>query len=232
MAISDIPEDTLRSYISSSSTWKEALQKCGYNNCGCSKYLKQRIALFNIDVSHIKQKTNLKNDFIKYKLEDILVNDSNYVSMVCLKKRLVKELQWKETCSVCNLSEWLGKPMPLEIDHINGIHTDNTITNIRFICPSCHAQTDTYKGKNKKTYIDRGKVLTHGNCIDCNCVISPKPNTLRCVKCHAFNNRRVERPSYNEIIESRKTMSLDEIGNKFNVTRTTINRWIRDYEKS
>jgi hypothetical protein len=51
-------------------------------------------------------------------------------------------------CSCCNLKEWNGKPIPLELDHINGDGTDNTLKNTRLLCPNCHAQTDTYKSKN------------------------------------------------------------------------------------
>ena len=149
--------------------------------------------------------------------------------MVRLKCRLVKELKWEEKCKICNLSKWMEKKIPLEIDHINGIHTDNTISNIRFICPNCHAQTDTYKGKNKKSYIERGKVIKHSNCIDCNCIITDR--NLRCLKCNALQNRKIERPSYEEIIELRKTMSLAEIGVKYSVGRTTIQRWLKYYEK-
>ena len=73
MTISDIPEEMLREYIASSKTYKEILQKCGYNNCGCSTYLKKRINACNIDVSHIKTKTKVSNDFVRYKLSEILV---------------------------------------------------------------------------------------------------------------------------------------------------------------
>jgi hypothetical protein len=58
-------------------------------------------------------------------------------------------------CEVCGVSEWNGKPVPLEVDHIDGDHKNNTLDNLRRICPNCHAQTDTYKSKN------RGKGRSH-----------------------------------------------------------------------
>ena len=50
---------------------------------------------------------------------------------------------------VCGISEWNGKSLSLEIDHIDGLHTNNNPNNLRIICPNCHSQTDTYKAKNK-----------------------------------------------------------------------------------
>ena len=40
------------------------------------------------------------------------------------------------------------KKMALELDHINGINNDNRLENLRWLCPNCHAITDTYAGKN------------------------------------------------------------------------------------
>jgi len=51
-------------------------------------------------------------------------------------------------CERCNMTEWLGVPIPLELDHVNGNREDNTEENLKVICPNCHALTPTYKGKN------------------------------------------------------------------------------------
>lgn len=66
-----------------------------------------------------------------------------------LKKRLIKAGLLQAECASCGLSEWLGQPIPLELDHINGVRTDNRIENLRLLCPNCHALTDTYRGKNR-----------------------------------------------------------------------------------
>ena len=52
-------------------------------------------------------------------------------------------------CSVCKNKEWNNQPIPIELDHINGDASNNKLENLRLICPNCHAQTSSYKGKNK-----------------------------------------------------------------------------------
>lgn len=52
-------------------------------------------------------------------------------------------------CARCNLTDWLGEKLTLELDHINGNSSNNTESNLRCICPNCHSQTPTYKAKNK-----------------------------------------------------------------------------------
>lgn len=62
-------------------------------------------------------------------------------------KRYLTENQGYK-CSCCSIIEWNNKAIVLEIDHIDGNSENNRPENLRFICPNCHSQTDTYKGKN------------------------------------------------------------------------------------
>jgi 5-methylcytosine-specific restriction endonuclease McrA len=50
---------------------------------------------------------------------------------------------------LCGFTEWLGRAAPLELDHINSKPHDNRLENLRILCPNCHAQTGTYRAKNK-----------------------------------------------------------------------------------
>ena len=64
------------------------------------------------------------------------------------RKRLI-ELRGNK-CEICFIEEWLGKPAPVEIDHIDGDHSNNDISNVRILCCMCHAQTITYCRPNKR----------------------------------------------------------------------------------
>jgi len=66
-----------------------------------------------------------------------------------LKNRLLAEGLKQHKCECCGISEWNGQPAPIELDHIDGNRYNNIIENLRILCPNCHAQTDTYRGKNK-----------------------------------------------------------------------------------
>ncbi len=66
-----------------------------------------------------------------------------------------------EKCDVCGIgAEWQGKPMTLQLDHIDGDSDNNTVGNLRLICPNCHSQTDTFGSKGKG---NRYKKITKRN---------------------------------------------------------------------
>lgn len=51
-------------------------------------------------------------------------------------------------CGGCGISEWRASPLALHLDHVNGIGDDHRLQNLRFLCPNCHSQTETYCGRN------------------------------------------------------------------------------------
>jgi len=63
-------------------------------------------------------------------------------------KKLLKEIRGVR-CENCKNEKWMGKEIPLVLDHINGNSADWNLVNLRLLCGNCDMQTDTYKGKNK-----------------------------------------------------------------------------------
>ena len=67
-----------------------------------------------------------------------------------IKKRIIRDNLLDYKCSCCGLTDyWNGKKLSLQLDHINGINNDNRLENLRFLCPNCHSQQDTYASKNR-----------------------------------------------------------------------------------
>jgi Zn finger protein HypA/HybF involved in hydrogenase expression len=95
-----------------------------------------------------KQKMNWAKGKILTPNEEIFVENSKY-STEMVKQRIVKDELLVYKCSKCSLSSWQEETIVLDLDHINGNNRDNRLENLRYLCPNCHSQTDTYKGRNK-----------------------------------------------------------------------------------
>lgn len=110
--------------------------------------LKKIIKNKQIDISHFKRMCGSNNNARK-QTSEYLIKGSN-ISSFKLKNKLLKEGYKEKRCEKCKNTEWYGKPIPLELHHINGDNTDNRLENLQILCPNCHAFTDTYGGKNQK----------------------------------------------------------------------------------
>jgi hypothetical protein len=74
---------------------------------------------------------------------------SDYKRVGHLKKHLIKEKG--HACEWCEKETWRGIPITLEVDHIDGNRTNNELDNLRLLCPNCHSQTDTWRGRKNRT---------------------------------------------------------------------------------
>ena len=146
-------EQEFKDAVASSRSIREALGKLGLCQKGGGAYRSFSKALkdFKADTSHFLGQGNNKGKTFacKRELSKYLTNEFSIQSHK-LRLRLLKDGIFEATCSICFLSEWNGRPIPLELDHKNGKHEDNSLDNLRLLCPNCHAQTPTHAGKNKK----------------------------------------------------------------------------------
>lgn len=81
-------------------------------------------------------------------IEALLVDGRTQTNRSHLKTRLLAEGLKENRCEVCGLTEWRGRPLAMQLHHKNGRGHDNRLDNISLLCPNCHAQTDTYGGRN------------------------------------------------------------------------------------
>lgn len=165
MSLRKYTKEWLEELCASSYSYAEVLRKAGrVQGGGSQQTLKNKIKEWNIDVSHFKGQgwssgsTAKNNQSIeraarnkrKYEYDEIFCEHSlatrNTVRSYILKDDLI---EYK--CSFCgNEGVWLNKEIALQLDHINGISDDNRLKNLRWLCPNCHATTDTFAGKNNK----------------------------------------------------------------------------------
>jgi len=92
---------------------------------------------------------NKKEGNGKISLSDILEGKYPQYQANKLRIRLFNEKYKERKCEICGIGEWMNKTLSFELDHIDGNKYNNLLNNLRILCPNCHSQTDTFRGKNK-----------------------------------------------------------------------------------
>lgn len=151
----EVSSEEFSEIINTSYYMVDVLEKLGYSRTSgtMTKYVKRRIKEENLSTAHfigMKGRSG-RGGKPRYTMEEILVENSRYYNNDSLKRRLLNRKMLEEKCDICGiLPEWCGKPLTLQLDHINGVSNDHRLINLRLLCPNCHSQTITYSGRNRK----------------------------------------------------------------------------------
>ena len=99
-----------------------------------------------------KDATKIEKSLSKwYQKADIRVQNGEPLSNETTKRYLIEKHGHK--CWGCDITEWRGEKLHLEMDHIDGNNKNNIIGNIRILCPNCHSITPTWRYKNNKNKV-------------------------------------------------------------------------------
>lgn len=178
----------------------------------------------------------------KYPIEEFL-NNKRPIQSSKLKKRLIKEKIKEARCEECGLTEWQGVPIPLELHHKDGNHFNNSIDNLRILCPNCHSLTDTFRGRNKKISKKKKRKPTNKYkkmrpiykvkykrkyCPVCGKRINHRSKT--CAECYQIKSRTCERPNREKLKKEIRIYPITKIGAMYGVSDNAIRKWCKCYQ--
>jgi hypothetical protein len=231
-------ETDVRAAVAESPSLTAALRRLGLRPAGGNfGTLRRLIERYAISTEHFNRNWVLRGPRSKraIPLSEVLIENSSY-NRTKLKERLYEAGLKRRRCEQCGQGEdWNGRHMSLILDHINGVGTDNRLENLQVVCPNCAATLDTHCGRKNRMPRDRRSCLhcgaeffakydTHRYCSHACGVHNPGPREPR------PERRKVERPSYEQLLADLQSMSFVAIGRKYGVSDKAVRKWIRWYE--
>lgn len=225
-----LSKEELENVVAQNKTVAGVLRQLGYDTTGGRySWIKRLIVKYDIDTSHFTGQ-GWKRDSIEYLSTDLFSEHStkkrSQVRDTILKKHII---DYK--CSFCgNTGEWMGKQIALQLDHINGVPNDNRIENLRFLCPNCHAMTDTYCGKNisKSDNSDNTYNKRTNNCVICGKSILN--TSTYCVQCASQRRRKINNlPNKDELAKLIIEKGFVGVGKMYDVTDNAVRKWCIKY---
>lgn len=229
-----ISKEELQYIINNSVSLAEVIRKLGYNdghlNSAIYNPLKERIKEDELDISHIPLgKDSCRNrSFIKDTKDTFLekLKTRKNLSGQDKQKLINFNIIPHENCSLCGQSrQWNGNPLTLQVDHIDGNPKNNMPINLRFVCPNCHTQTETFC--KQKIFLDKNKCEECGKeihrkskmCMTCSNIINAKKQVKK------FNPSKEE--LYQLVCEDK--LPFTKLGEIFNVSDNAVRKRCRHY---
>lgn len=127
--------------VSQSKHYKDAAEKLGCKRSAIREFITEH----QLPTAHFIPGRRRPGDSAKF-----LVDGPKRVNGT-IKSILLREALIPYECAFCGQgNHWNGNTLTLQLDHINGNSADNRVENLRFLCPNCHTQTDTYCGRSSR----------------------------------------------------------------------------------
>jgi hypothetical protein len=200
-------------------------------NGGNHRTLTKYISFYKIDISHFTGQgwsigqTAENSDIIanankkrELKNEDVFVENSCTSDSV-IRRKVKKYNLIKYACFECgNIGVWKDKQLTLHLDHKNGNHTDNRLENLRYLCPNCHQQTETW-GNNSSN------LVKCENLNKCSCGANISKKAVNCIKCsNKLKAKIIVNISKDDLIRLLSVNNISKIAKLYNTSRTTIRK--------
>ncbi|MFF9451360.1 HNH endonuclease [Streptomyces flaveolus] len=143
-------EEMLREAVAASASVKDVLHHLGINPVGGNHtHISRRIATLGIDTAHFTGRQRKPKDSHGDPLTLRTPQDGRVPGSRLLPHLLRGGVP--ERCAMCGTGpQWNGKPLRLEVDHVDGTWWDNRPENLRLLCPNCHSVTDTFRGRRRR----------------------------------------------------------------------------------
>lgn len=195
---------------------------------GAANYqtVRRRVEQLDLDTSHWGKRSQKRSDRVPN--EQVFVEHSSS-NKHRLKRRVIDENLLPYECRECGISEWQGKRLSLHLDHINGDRSDDRLDNLRFLCPNCHSQTETYcKAKTTPAKLETDK---HNFCLGCGNEIASGSERCR----HCESQRRAEEqsgaritwPPFEDLLEMITSTSCAAVARQLGVSDNAVRKHVR-----